>query len=335
MADVGSDNGNEYASRIGKLPRGLAAIDSKPAVSSGRGASERASARSKRQPGLTSLEIGSAAGTLREQVIWNLREEGYRDREIAELLGITKQRVSQIEHQLILRARGAKSKWENSPDGPAEIVRWKVERPVRTVTIDEFERRLDAVNGYYEPQLQRILKRGYNRQKICARAKNPLATLFWKVWPLIETYELERFSYSRLIDDFPSLAEHPHLPQLLSRLRKKGLLRSVGSVRIEGQNPPEVLMAQTPIEQYMAPEIEKLVVKWIGKLEHLKSTYRANRIDCSMQSIRSQLIETLIEEGQSIREIEDVFRAKLNRTPEGYQRMERDSEHAPAPFDNY
>jgi hypothetical protein len=236
---------------------------------------------------------------------------------------------------LILRARGAKSKWENSPDGPAEIVRWKVERPVRTVTIDEFERRLDAVNGYYEPQLQRILKRGYNRQKICARVKNPLATLFWKVWPLIETYELARFSYSRLIGDFPSLAEHPHLPQLLSRLRRKGLLRSVGSVRIEGQNLPEVLMAQTPIEQYLAPEIEKLVVKWIGKLEHVKSTYRANRIDCSMQSIRSQLIETLIEEGQSIREIEDVFRAKLNRTPERYQRMERDSEQAPAPLDNY
>src|ERR1019366_2108041 len=201
-----------------------------------RSAGDRSSVRSRNQTRLTSSEIRGEAKTLREQVVWNLREEGYRYREIAELLRITKQRVSQIERQLILRAIASKSKRDHLLDGNPKAVRWKAKSRVRRITFDDFARHLEALNGYYEPQLQRILNRGYNRQRFCTRAKSPVSTLFWKVWPLIEL--------SRLIGDFPSLAQQPYLPQLLSRLRRRGLLRKVGSVRIEGHNLPEILMAQ-------------------------------------------------------------------------------------------
>ncbi len=262
---------------------------------------------------MTSSEIREEAKTLREQVIWELREQGYRFREIAELLGITKQRASQIARRLILRAKASKRKRHGPVGGHRKAVRWKAKSHVRRVTPDDFSRRLDALNGYYEAQLRRILKGGYNRQRFHIAAESPLSTLFWRVWPLIELYEFKPFSFSKLTVDFPSMAQQPHLTQLLSRLRRKGRLRNVGSVRIEGHNLPEVLMVQIPIEQYLAPKVEKLVVKWSLKLEQLQRTYRPSQPVRSIESLRKYLVQTLMEEGHSAFEIERVFSTKQNR----------------------
>jgi hypothetical protein len=90
-------------------------------------------------------------------------------------------------------------------------------------------------------------------------------------------------------------------------------LRKVGTVRIRGQNLPEIMMAQIPIEQFVAPKIEKLVAKWTRKLEQLKSAYCPNRTDRSIQSIRKELMQALMKEGRSQSEIEAVFRSALQR----------------------
>jgi len=270
--------------------------------------------RSRNEPRWTSSEVREEAKTLREQVIWELREQGYRFREIAQLLGITKQRASQIERQLILRAMASKRKRPGPVGGRRKGVRWKAKSHVRRVTPDDFSRRLDALNGYYEAQLHRILKRGYNQQRFHIRAESSLSTLFWRVWPLIEMYEFKPFSFSKLTGDFPSMARQPHLTQLLSRLRSKGRLGNVGSVRMEGHNLPEVLMVQIPIEQYVAPKVEKLAVKWSLKLEQLQCTYLPSRQVRSIESLQKYLVRTLMEEGHSAFEIERVFNTKRIRS---------------------
>ena len=219
-----------------------------PAAIDQRGAAGIASSvRLGTQPPLTSSEVRNEAKTLRERVVWDLREEGYRHREIANVLGMTKQRASQIERELILRAAASKSNRERLSNSPSKTLRRTGNRRVRGIAVDDFMRRLDAINGGYEKQLHHILRSGYNRQKSHARGKDAESTLFWKVWPLIERYELRPFSFSSLVGDFACLSEQSHLPQLLSRLRRRGLLRKVGTVRIRGQNLPEIMMAQIPI----------------------------------------------------------------------------------------
>jgi len=290
------------------------------------------------QPPLTSSEVRNEAKTLREQVVWDLREEGYRHREIANVLGMTKQRASQIERELILRAAASKSNRERLSNSPSKTLRRTGNRRVRGIAVDDFMRRLDAINGGYEQQLHHILRSGYNRQKSHARGKDAESTLFWKVWPLIERYELRPFSFSSLVGDFACLSEQSHLPQLLSRLRRRGLLRKVGTVRIRGQNLPEIMMAQIPIEQFVAPKIEKLVAKWTRKLEQLKSAYCPNRTDRSIQSIRKELVQALMKEGRSQSEIEAVFRSGLQRKWNRHEVDRIDSDRAGRisnPVDNY
>ncbi len=264
---------------------------------------------------------------LREQVIWNLREQGYRDREIAEVLGITRQRVSQIERRLIARATAAKSSRNHLADPAPKGLRRHAKVRVHAVTSEDFERRLNALNRYYEPQLLRLLEGGCNRQKSSTRSA--LSPLFWKAWPLIEHYQLQPFSFSMLVGDFPVLAGEAHLAQLLSRLRKKGLLRQVGTVRIEGQNLPEVLMAQTPIEDYLAPRIDKLVAIWAYQLRRLNSTFcsdlAANRLARSTSSIRSHLIQSLLKEGRSVAQIESLFFSDRKRKSSNFDGLGRGS----------
>ena len=181
------------------------------------------------------------------------------------------------------------------------------------MTPDDFAKRLNALNDYYEAQLQHILRRGYNRQRLHIRSGSTFSTLFWRAWPLIESYELKPFSFSKLIRDFPSLAQQLYLAQLLSHLRRRGLLRKVGSVRMEGHNLPEVVMAQTPIEEYTRPKVDKLAVRWSIKLEQFKCTYRPTRPNRSIRSLRKNLVQNLFDEGYSPFEIERVFSSKRNR----------------------
>jgi hypothetical protein len=267
------------------------------------------SARLRSQAQLTSSEIRNKAKTLRERAVWDLREGGYRHREIGHVLGITRQRTSQIERDLVLRALASKSSRGHLDAGPTKTLHWPAKRRVRGIAVDDFTRRLDAINERYEQQLRQILSNGYNRQKSSARVKDGESTLFWKVWPLVERYELKPFSFSSLVGDFPSLSEQSHLAQLLSRLRRRGVLKKVGSMRIQGQNLPEIMMTQIPIEQFVAPKIEKLVAKWIRKLEQLKSGYCPNRVDRSIQSIRNDLYQRLLGEGWSESEVERAFNA--------------------------
>ncbi len=265
----------------------------------------------------TPSETGERVESLRDRIVWDLRQQGYRFREIAELMGITKQRVSQIERRLIQRARSAPKKTRGLAAGPPRAIGKKEESRIRSVTSEEFNRRLDALNRSYENQLNRILARGYNRQRIHTRGHHRASTLFQKVWPLIELYELRPFSFSKLVGDFPSLARQPHLPQLLCRLRTRGQLRKLGSIRIEGHNLPEALIAEAPIEQYAAPCIEKLVVRWSRKLEQLRCSYSATRPAQSIQSLRQSLIQTLLDQGHPAVEIERVFGRNWN-PPENY-----------------
>src|ERR1017187_268926 len=111
MASIEFDHGSEYALRLLKLGRDIAIIDADldgtpqigkrltaPSVRpeivaldrrgiaaeadlTERSAGDRSSVRSRNQTRLTSSEIRGEAKTLREQVVWNLREEGYRYRE--------------------------------------------------------------------------------------------------------------------------------------------------------------------------------------------------------------------------------------------------------------
>ena len=320
MANLEFDPGNDYAPQHPEREPDLAAMDSdlEPA-------SQRRSTTS--GPALSESETPAEAPNLREQVIWSLREQGYRDREIAEVMGITRQRVSQIERRLVARAMAAKTSRNHLAVGAPKALRRHAKVRVHAVTSEDFERRLNTVNRYYDQQLQRLLKGGYNRQKSSARA--PMSPLFWKVWPLIEGYQLAPFSFSKLLGDFPALAQEAHLAQLLSRLRKKGLLQAVGSVRVKGQNLPEVLMAQTPIEKFIAPKIQKLVAGWARDLKHLNSTFcpdlPANRLARSTESIRNHLIKSLFAEGRSAAEIENLFFANRKQKPSNFDRLEHSS----------
>ena len=89
---------------------------------------------------LEASEIRAAARNLRELLLWDLREEGYTFREIGELFGMTKQRASQLERKMILRAgaRANQGQRQSSRLQPKSLFNgprnW-----LRTITKEEFE----------------------------------------------------------------------------------------------------------------------------------------------------------------------------------------------------
>ena len=265
--------------------------------------------------------IRENATTLRERVIGDLRREGYRFREIAELLGISKQRASKIAGRMIVRVNVARMKKHH------RAVNWRKSQFVRGITDDEFARRLETVNRNFEARFDSILNQTYKRRGFldkCAEA--PRYTLFTKLWPLIELYGKRPFSFSKIVRDFPRLAKEPHLSQLLFRLRKTGLLEKVGSTRAEGHNRPEVLMVERPIEQIAAGRIEEVVVRWSKKLNQLRRDYQTTRPVQPIQSLRRSLIGNLMEEGFSTTEIQSIFRVRLVPTQTPKVRDSRASE---------
>src|SRR5208283_5807208 len=107
---------------------------------------------------LTPSEIRQEAKSPRERLLWDLRQQGRCLREIAAMLGITRQRVSQIETRMIRRAVISKSGLRNASAGPRRMVWKKNVNYVRIFTFHEFERRLDALNARFKARLRRILK---------------------------------------------------------------------------------------------------------------------------------------------------------------------------------
>jgi hypothetical protein len=244
---------------------------------------------------LTPSEIRLEARSLRELLLWDLREQGYCLREIAGVLGLTKQRVSQLETGMIRRAVIAKAKAFGATSNPRKII-WKRNTSyVDLITYDDFGKRVDALNARYEAQLKRILRRSH-RWQTAGLSEPSRSTLFRKVWPVIERYRDKPFNFSKLVEDFPVLAREPHLRQLLSRLRRQGLLRKVGSVRIESHNLPEVLMARTALEESVSTQIEKLTSVWGRKLRELEVGYRSIRPN---QTLRDHIREILRHQGRS------------------------------------
>ena len=77
----------------------------------------------------------------------------------------------------------------------------------------------------------------------------------------------------------PHQPPHPKIPkelrgerylrQLLSRLRRVGLLRKVGQLRFDGHNLPEVVMSEAPIEPYTDATIERIVAKYRVKADRV------------------------------------------------------------------
>jgi hypothetical protein len=258
---------------------------------------------------LASSEVRETAKSLRELLLWDLREAGYSFREIGELLGITKQRASQIERKMVARAtarsfdRAGHHLLKHRRNAICSAYHVRVLR----ITGQEFESRLDAINRSYTAKFDRILERGYKRKRFADCSGAYETTEFWKLWPLIERYHRKPFCFSKLVSDFPQLANQPHLPQLLSRLRRTALLQKVGLVKVGTHNLPEILMAEAPIEQHVAATIEKLVVSWSRKLQRLQSEYRPIRPTRSIELTRQWLIERLLAEGVSRAEVVRVM----------------------------
>lgn len=251
--------------------------------------------------------------SLREQLIWDLRQAGYCFREIGDLLGISRQRASQVERRLIRRTIGSDWQRLSLGDNRQRAIENKRQKHVRIVTSVEFNRRLEAINRDFELKLAQILSLRYSHREFHLRSKKRLSTLFWTVWPLIELYRGEAFNVSRLRKDFPRLNKQEHLSQLLSRLREKGLLRRVGSARIEGHNT-EVLMAQEPIERYSAEQIEKVIVRWSRTLENLQRTCKLSPPVHTIEWVRRRLVGILLEQETSTPDIERALLANEKRT---------------------
>ncbi len=275
---------------------------------------------------LTPSEIRQEARSLRELLLWDLREQGYCLREIAGVLGITRQRVSQLETGMVRRAVISKSRTFNPLLDPGKIV-WKRNTSyVKLVTFQEFEKRVDALNARYEAHLKRVLKRFYWRQITWARKEPSPSTLFRKVWPLIESYQEKPFNFSKLIEDFPALAQEPHLSQLLSRLRRQGLLRRVGSVRMVSHNLPEVLMARTSWKESAAMQIEKLALVWSRKLLELEARYQSIRPN---QTLRGHIREILHRQDRPTLDFDPASRLQhAELIPTGSYRREADQRPA-------
>jgi hypothetical protein len=265
---------------------------------------------------LASAEVRETAKNLRELLLCDLREEGYTLGEIGKLFGITRQRVSQIERKMVRRA--AVRCYDKTGHGRlrsrSNPIRNLYEMRIRRITREEFESRLDSINRFYEPQFENILKRRYKRPGFLDTGSGASEiTDFWKLWPLIELYHGTPFTFSKLLGDFPQLTKQSHLPQLLCRLRRTGLLQKVGVVNVKGHNHPEVLMAEAPIEQHVTATIERLVASWSRKLQRLRSAYRPTRPTRSIELTRQCLLERLIGEGVPSDEIEKVLGRRNRR----------------------
>lgn len=276
-----------------ELPLGF-----QPLVSNrGKGCRRRGDRPANAQPiSVTAQEIRLEARSFRERLLWDLRQQGYRLREVAELFGVTRQRISQMENDLIRRALFTKAELCDATPSHPRIAWKKTVACAQVVTFDDFQRRVDAVNSQYEARLQNILKRfgGWRKADLLESSQR---TLFSKVWPIIQSYEGTPFSFSKLVADFPILAQETYLRQLLSRLRREGILRKVGLVREDHHNLPEVLMTRTPWEELASTHIEKLACEWQLRLQELQARFRPIR---SNQSLRKHMFEIIEHEGQSI-----------------------------------
>jgi transcriptional regulator with XRE-family HTH domain len=250
-------------------------------------------------------------------LLWDLREEGYTFREIGELFGMTKQRVSQIERKMILRATAHALKGASAALRPQlQSIRNTPTTWIRTITREEFEDRLARINEAFERQFIKIIERDYKRQRVPAREGAARErTEFRRIWPYVEAYGKRSFTFSKLVADFPQLSSEPHLAQLLSRLRKTGLLQKVGKVAAVGHNHPEVLMVEAPIERHAAAAIERLTANWSAQLRRLQMLRRPNRPNRSIEASRQWLTDKLLGEGISLREIEEIFGPR-EATPE-------------------
>jgi hypothetical protein len=266
---------------------------------------------------LAPSEVRATAKNLRELLIWDLREEGYTFREIGELFSMTKQRASQIDRKLILRATAHSLKGTSAAPRPhLQSIRSTPTIWIRTITREEFEDRLARINQDFERQFAKIIERDYKRQRMPAREGAARErTEFRRIWPYVEAYEKRPFSFSNLVADFPQLSGEPYLAQLLSRLRKTGLLQKVGMVTAVGHNHPEVLMVEAPIEQHAAAAIERLTAKWSAQLRRLQMLRRPNRPNRSIEASRQWLTDKLLGEGISLRQIEEAFGTR-EATPE-------------------
>jgi len=280
---------------------------------------------------LDASEIRAAAQNLRELLLWDLREEGYTFREIGELFGMTKQRASQLERKMIYRASARAEQGRQPASRPKPKSLFNGPRNwLRAITKEEFEGQLARINHLYQQQFIRVVQRSYRRKHLPDRPVGigPVSE-FWRVWPFIETYQSQPFSYSRLVSDFPHLSNIPHLAQFLSRLRRTGLLRKVGAIKAPKHNLPEILMAEAPVEQHADAAVERLVSRWSDQLRRLQRTRRPYRPSRSLEVTRQYLIERFLEEGIPRKEVEEVFSshrkgtdsllpAELPRTPWSY-----------------
>jgi hypothetical protein len=261
-------------------------------------------ARSDASIRLAPSDVRATARNLRELLLWDLREEGYTFRELGELFGMTKQRVSQIERKMILRTTGRALKGRPPTSLVCELPRVRL----RAITSEQFDARLNSINRFYQEQFNRIVERGYKRQRRSKQRSGAQATSeFWRVWPFIEAYQKQPFSFSKLLSDFPQLFYEPHLAQHLSRLRRTGLLQKVGMVKVKGRVRPEVLMAEAPVEQHVTAAIERLVARWSEKLRRLELTRRPYRPNRSIELTRQWLIHRLITEGIPRSQIDEIF----------------------------
>lgn len=268
--------------------------------------------------------------SIRDSLVWELRQKGYCFREIGDFLGITKQRVSQIERRVNqLQIAFFQTFCDEQNMKELTSIRIRGRMPARFVSMAEFNRRLDALNEKYERAFLNILERHNRRLKLPSRKHCPpfKAPLFWKVWPCIERYSFKPFSYSGLIGDYPHLAREPLLAQLLSRLRKQRLLQSVGSVRVEGHNFPEILMIQATVEQYVRPSIERLVVRWSTGLLKFRHTYTPTLPSHSIDSFRESLMQLPTTHGRAAFEFPEVRFIEENASRPSLKRTSAARQH--------
>jgi len=237
---------------------------------------------------LTPALIRKQTRTFREQVLCDLREEGYSFSQIAEILGVSRQRASQLEGVLVRRALAARSK-KSKLARPVELTWRETPRALRRVSADVFYKRLNGINTRYEIQFDRILKDQFRRRKFGRGVRPELSTLFSKTWPLIKSYQGSAFNFSKLVGDFAVLVDEPHLSQLLSRLRAKGFLRKVGTVRVGHHNLPEIFMVEVPVDQHAAFLLEELVLRWSRGLSQLEASWR---IAESTQSLLAHFVQS-------------------------------------------
>jgi transcriptional regulator with XRE-family HTH domain len=244
---------------------------------------------------------------LRERVLRDLRNEGYTFREIAQLLGISRQRANQIEKRIRRRAVQG--------DRPINAGRQQGIR-VRPITSEEFANRITAINKCYQDRFETILRGSYRtrqsrNERVC---KTSSTCLFGKIWPLIQSYQGKSFSLSKFINDFPALSDEPYLPQMLCRLRGTGFLLNLGRIRIKGQCVPEILVAEAPLEHRAKRAVETIARSWSKKLQELARSYRPTRPARSIDEVRNHIARQLIHDGCSEPEIDAIFLTPGNIT---------------------